>query len=405
MNSLLPQFGVVIMFGYTLFNLYNILLLRVDFPFTVVWLTSACIVYFIYRFHRFVQNNQGISQSEIIGFILVGLSFAAIALQYLNLQEFVGEDGKHALTNLRTQWVLSMLWLFAGGAVAIFNVKESPALAIIVIALTGMAFFNGLDEQLMVSYSEVLDAGFEERISHLSLERHLIFLLILAYCLSPKTKWIVALVGIFLLFSMGGRTSLTVFIICIIGMNVGKRSLKNLVYLGIIGLLVFFSLRYAVLNQIIDIDNTRVMKMLFIGGVQEDSSFLARQSMLEMNLPYLDEQFLYGNPTIIPKTTGSSGSYIHNILSVWQFYGFFVFACVVLILIFSFRRMIVLKALNPTPKVIFGSFFLMYVSISVILSKAANWDLLWFVLGFWTLLPVTNLKRRRRIRRASQNWQ
>lgn len=400
MNTLLPQFGLLIMFSYTLFNLYNILLLRIDFPFTTVWLLSAGIVYLIHRLHRLLQNKQGMSQSELSGFILVALSFAAVSLQYLNLQEFEGADGIAMLKNLRTEWFLSILWLFAGGAVALFNVKESPTLAIIVLALTGGAFFNGLNEQLMVSYSAVIAVGAVELISHLYMEKHVVFLLILAYCLSPKTKWLVVLAGMFLLFSMGGRTSLFVFAVCVVGMNVGKRSFKNLIYLGIIGLLLIFSLRYAVQNEVIDVDNAGVKKMLFIGGIEEDNSFQARVQLLENNLQNLDDQFLYGDPTIISKTTGSMGSFIHNILNVWEFYGFFVFVCVSLILIFSLRRMIVLKSVNPTPKIIFGSFFLMYVSISMILSKAANWDLLWFTLGFWTLLPATNVKRKRRSRRS-----
>jgi len=400
MNSVLPQAGLLIMFSYTLFNLYNILLLRISISFITMWLLSAGVAYLIYRFHQLLAGKQSISQSEVLGFILVVLSFCAIALQHLNLREFVGEDGIQTLINVRTEWFLSMLWLFAGGAVATFNLKESPALAIIILALTGIAFFQGLDEQLMVSYSAVNEVGVVEGISHLYLEKHVIFLLILAYCFSPKTKWLVALAGLFLLFTMGGRTSLAVFAICLVGMNVGKRSLKNLIYLGILGVIILFSLRYAVQNQIIDIEDRRVMKMLFIGGVEEDSSFIARQQLLVNNLQFLDEQFLYGDPTIISQTTGSTGGYIHNILSVWQYYGFFVFACVSLILIFSLRRMIVLKSINPTPKVIFGSFFLMYVTISVILAKAANWDLLWFMLGFWTLLPAMNVKRRRRYRRS-----
>jgi len=400
-TGLLPQTGLMIMFGYTLFNLYNILILQIDFPFSVVWLTAACTVFAVYRFHSFFQSKQGFLQSEKLGFLLVALSFAAIALQYLNLREFSGEDGIQALTNLRTEWVLSMLWLFAGGAVAISNMKDSPPLAITVLVLTCAAFLNGIDDQFMVSYADISSAELVDNISHLSMEKHVVFLLILAYSLSPKTKWFVVAAGMFILFSMGGRTSLFVFAVCVVGMNVGRKSIMNIIYLGIIGLLVIFTLRYAVLNNHLDIDDQRIAKMLFIGGVDEDSSFLARQELLSTNLQHLDEQFLYGDPTIIPQTTGSSRGYIHNILNVWQYYGFFVFSCVVIILLFSLRRMFVLKSNNPTPKIIFGSFFLMYVTLSAILSKSANWDLLWFTLGFWTLLPISKIKRRRRIRHAS----
>jgi len=396
MNTVLPQIGIFIMFGYTLFNLYNILLLKIDFPYTIVWLTSASGVYLIYRVHQMLQTKKGISQSELIGLILIGLSFGAISLQYINLQEYVSSSGVSMLQNLRTEWSISMLWLFAGGAVALFNAKESSALAVLVLVLTALAFANGLDESMMVSYQSVQELGVVERISHLSMEKHVVFLLILAYSLSAKTKWIVALVGMFILFAMGGRTSLAVFAICVVGMNLGRRSLKNFAYLGIIGLVLLFSLRYTIENNIINIDDPRIMKMLFIDGLEEDSSYLARQQLLENSLQYLDDQFLYGDPTIISKTTGTAGGYIHNILSAWQFYGFFVFVCIILILLFSLRRMVVLKTVNPTPKIVFGSFFLMYVSISVVLAKAATWDLLWFVLGFWTLLPLTSTRRRRK---------
>jgi len=396
MNSSLSQFGMIIMFGYALFNLYNILLLRIDFPYTVVWLLSAGCVYLICRIHQMLQTKKGITQSELTGLILILLSFAAIALQYLNLQEYAGEDGVYMLQTARTDWVLSMLWLLAGGGAALFNAKESPTLAIIVLVLTGLAFINGLDDQLMVSFQDVKELGVVERISHLSMEKHVVFLLILAYCLSPKTKWIVVLAGMAMLFTMGGRTSLVVFAVCVIAMNIGRRSLKNFAILGIVGLVMFFSLRYAIENRLIDIDNPRVNDMLFLDGLEADSSFVARKMLLETSLEYLDDQFLFGDPTIISETLGGQGAYIHNILSVWQYYGFFVFACVVLILIFSLRRMVVLKTINPTPKIIFGSFFLMYVSISMVLAKSVGWDLLWFMLGFWTLLPLNNTRRRRK---------
>ena len=396
MNLVLPQVGIIIMFGYALFNLYNILLLQIDFPYTVVWLVSASGVYVIYRIHQMLQTRKGLTQSELTGFILIALSFAAIALQYLNLQEYAGSDGVAMLQNARIDWALSMLWLFAGGGAALFNVKESPALAMIVLVLTGLAFANGLDEQMQVSFYDIKDTGVVENISHLGMEKHVVFLLILAYCLSPKTKWIVAVAGMAMLFTMGGRTSLVVFATCVIAMNIGKRSIKNFAILGIVALLLFFSLRYAIENHIIDVDNPQINDMLFLDGLEEDSSFIARKMLFETSLQYLDDQFLYGDPTIISQSFGGQGGYIHNILSVWQFYGFFVFICISLILLFSLRRMIVLKSINPTPKIIFGSFFLMYVSISMILAKSVGWDLLWFMLGFWTLLPLSHTRRRRK---------
>jgi len=396
MNSALPQFGIFILFGYALFNLYNVLLLQIDFPYTTVWLLAASSVYLVYRIHQMLQTNKGITQSELIGLILIALTFASVSLQHLNLQDYAGEDGISMLQQIRTEWALSMLWLFAGGAAAIFNAKESPMLAITVLALTVLAFIFGLDEGVMVSYYDLKQAGISDNLSHHSIEKHLVFLLILAYCLSPKTKWIVALVGLFLLFSNGGRSSLFAFAISVIGMNVHKRNVKNLVFIGIIGFLAAFSLRYAIDNQIIDTDNNQVRKMLFLGGVDEDSSFVARQQLFALSLEHLDDQFLYGDPTLFSKTFGHQGGYIHNILSVWQFYGFFAFFCVLLILIFSLRRMFILKAINPTPKIIFGSFFLMYVTIGVILAKSAGWDPMWFMLGFWTLLPTKNTQRRRK---------
>ena len=77
--------------------------------------------------------------------------------------------------------------------------------------------------------------------------------------------------------------------------------------------------------------------------------------------------------------------------------------------------MYVTVARSDEPVDIFGAFLMVYVTISVILSKYVGWDLLWFALGFWLLKPPLKekyiqrssgtIRKRRRKKRVIKNGQ
>ena len=149
-------------------------------------------------------------------------------------------------------------------------------------------------------------------------------------------------------------------------------------------------------NGYIDPESRAVKEILFLDGVENDGSFQARAALFRESLPLLADQFWIGNYALVAEVQGGFAGYSHNLLSAWQFYGFYVFVAIILSLIYSLRRAVKQVKISARPVNIFGVFMLVYVTISVIISKYVGWNLLWFTLGFWFCKMPMDLKRNRK---------
>jgi hypothetical protein len=133
---------------------------------------------------------------------------------------------------------------------------------------------------------------------------------------------------------MGGRTALFVFVATFVLISLGRNALRNLLLLGVAGLVIFLGARYLVDANIVDVQSVQVREILFLDGVYADSSFNARITLLKDSFADLSDQFLIGNFTLTTERQGYFGGYAHNLLSAWQFYGFFVFLALILALMY-----------------------------------------------------------------------
>ncbi|MFK8078793.1 MAG: hypothetical protein AB8B97_00790 [Granulosicoccus sp.] len=392
MYNLIKISGLVLLLAYCYLNLGNILYFKLDVNFVGIALAGIAGVYVFQRMARASVTGLKVSGSEVMGLCLLGLGFTVVTLQRIFYDTYIGFDGNNIQESLQSIWIVSSLWFLIGGSFAAASLKESPVLALLIAGSVTAIMVFGVDAELFQSYkSDDFDQR-ESRISHLNVERYIVIPMILAYALSPKTRWIVALCGIVCLFLLGGRTALFVFILTLTFMNLGGNILRNAVLLLIVGGALFGGLRYAVGNGIINPDNEQVSEMLFLGGVSEDNSFNARVQLLQESLQDLPEQFLVGNFSITAERYGDFGTYIHNILSAWQFYGFFMFFGIVACLIYCAITMFTEKRAS-SPMMVFSSFILVYVLISVVLSKYVGWTMLWFAMGLWMLRPVASKLR------------
>ena len=96
------------------------------------------------------------------------------------------------------------------------------------------------------------------------------------------------------------------------------------------------------------------------------------------------EQLWIGDPTILATEMGSVGAYIHNLLSVWQVFGFFVFlALVVAIFIALFRMFKILRSVSNNPLFDSAALLLIYSVLSVLTTKNGGFWCLWFAVGLW----------------------
>jgi len=190
---------------------------------------------------------------------------------------------------------------------------------------------------------------------------------------------------------MGGRTALATFAVTGLALSLRGNMTRNLILFSIVGIISFSFLRYTIDTGVIDVESQAIRDILFLDGFGEDASFNARVQLYNEALPHL-------------QATGYFGTYIHNLLSAWQFFGFFVFLGIALALLYCLHRAMTTLKHNPTTTDVFGAFMVIYVIISMIVGKSVMYNLLWFVLGFWMLKPAllagkSSAKRMRKRRR------
>jgi len=411
-EAILRTSAMMLLMAYATFNMLNVIVLYQNIPTIAYVLAGIGGLWFVQRLIGAGARGLHITQAEVLGFSLLFLTFCTVIAQRIFLRNYIGFDGIDTLGNISSVLILSIIWFFAGGAVAGYDGKESLPMALVVLLTVTVSMGMSAGSDLAISYVEaVYDAGMEG-INHLSLEKYVILLLIFSYAMYSKTRWLVVLGGIYVLFLMGGRTALVVFTVTAILMSLREgKTLRNLFGMLIVGTVVFIGLRLLVDSGIMDVQNRGIRRILFLDGLQEDNSFQARTQLFEQSLAMLPDQFWFGDFTLVTKIA-SFGGYSHNLLSAWQFYGFFVFIALILAMMYCFRRMLHTLRVRGRPADVFGAFMLIYVIISMVLSKSVLWNLLWFTLGFWFLLPpVENLRRRRmRMRRttptmpSAQRW-
>lgn len=403
--------GLVLILFYCLLNLANIIYFRFNISFIGMLLASVAGTYFLQSFVRYRAGNIQISTGEIAGFSLIGFGFMILLAQNLLHEPYVGFDGINVQRNLLTLFIVSTLWFFIGGAFAAANVGESPFWALFIGIGISLLMGFGVTEDLFKSYDTVNSAERDQSISHLNVERYIIIPLMFAYALSSKARWVVALCGFYSLFLLGGRTALVVFIVSLILVNLTKNSLRNIVAMLVLGAVIYYGLQYAMSIGLIDPENKNIQQLFFSEGIAEDNSFQSRVILLGEGLQDLPSQFFIGHFSITAQRHGQFGRYIHNILSAWQFYGFFFFTALIGCLIFCVKDMRKQLRVSRSPLTIFSSFVLIYVIISVVIGKYAAWTMLWFALGLWLLRPILsrngqpadeNKKKRRKRKRRSK---
>lgn len=142
----------------------------------------------------------------------------------------------------------------------------------------------------------------------------------------------------------------------------------------------------ALLALWLNIDLEQVEKMLFLRGLEADSSFLERSDALERELKMFPAQAAIGDPGLIVKEYGSIGIYIHNILSAWQFCGSLPFVGLLALLLYLLPRVQSFAKADQSPMATFSTLCFIYAVIGSLVAKYVGFFHLWFALGFWVSL-------------------
>ncbi|MFN4149653.1 MAG: hypothetical protein ACK4IX_01820, partial [Candidatus Sericytochromatia bacterium] len=159
-----------------------------------------------------------------------------------------------------------------------------------------------------------------------------------------------------------------------------KNKLLGVVFLCVISV----SIVILVLLNIIGLYDLKEMDRFLSIFSNTDSSGEVRGEILRTNILDLPNKILIGNPNYFVDNYNNLGEYIHNILSIWEFYGFIFFTIIIYVICSNLRFLIKnRKNISENTTGRFASFGLIFVILSILVAKSAFYYPFWFVLGFW----------------------
>ena len=287
-------------------------------------------------------------------------------------------------------WTISSLalsWIIAGAIMGCiknitFFFKCITYIAFLIFTVCIIYALNG---NFFVDYhflSSLRSDGI--KIHHLSLTEPLmlIFFMVLASLYNTKLKWIAILTILFFMFALGGRVAFFCYILAILIYELLSSEIHN--YLLKFLFIVIISMYFFIMLSTNLSDNFEFNKLFLSDGLKGDESFRGRMQFFYDFSEGAISQVVIGNPNFLIIRHNDLGTYAHNILSLFQFYGLIPFIVILYCLFFIIKKIYVLKLHKSNDVLIkFGVLFFIYTFISVLLGKAVIFSSLWFILGFW----------------------
>lgn len=373
----------VVLLAYALLNIFSILFLK-KMPAGLTALLAFIFFLFCARLSLVRVALNSLFQHSLAVFLLC---WFALLIQILTQEEVFDFLGKSSYVFPSLMLLVSMFWFSAGAMVSGVELNKSNLFSLLLVALVLSSLLSSLSGGLLISYSDLAEAG-AEGVDHLVLTEMLLLVGIVSYVLSQGfVKYFVLLCVAFFVFSGGGRSTFYFGIGSIVLYEIffGKERVRVLIAVGVISVLAAAVMLSA--------DDDLIHRMLFSEGLDGDGSFVERGQIFETGIAMLPGQFWYGNPGMIVSEFGVMGGYIHNLLSSWQFFGFFGFLAIgVLVLkVVSRARPVLLDCRSPIDEL--GAISLVYAILGIVFAKYVGFVFLWFALGFWVFRTNASFRR------------
>lgn len=387
--SIKQNFGLAILFIFLMYSVARALNFFLDlFPadylkyYFLFFVFSGLISFLLGNFNIFKQIFE-FNRYFALELLLISSLFFSIILQNIFLDNRLDEFGRASLVTTFGYLIFGLTYFYIGSAVQNWNkyitkrvVYVFPALLLLVLILIN------IDEGVVLAYNS-LSSGRSDDVSldHLAVGEVAVVLLFFSTTFSPeKFKYFLYIFSIICLFALGGRIALISFIIAIFLRELMQSSVINyfkiLIGLLLTSLLIFYFFE-------VDLNDPLVKRMIFSDGLGQDESKLARDSFLESGLGFLWDQFLFGNPNILIDNYNNLGTYVHNIFSAWQFFGFIPFILFVIIIFIIYMYIYINRRILTGSMDDFGVLLFFYTSISILIGKAIMFFLFWMAIGFW----------------------
>ena len=337
----------------------------------------------------FSQNLFFLKKDDAMLILLILSLFAVTLVQVLTYPNLIDEQGRGSHSYIIGSTVYNISYILLGYVfVSRGGIKHSNKLSVVLQSLILLLILNNLNGNLVVDYQSLQDNISYKEISanHLLAGPYFYVLLIFSYSLAyGKWKIINFALSVMILFALGGRADLALFVLSVFFCELLKGiSIPRVLFFLLISLpffIIIFCMAYIIPSSNLAENNPLVQRMLLSGGMSSDASWSERIELLYMGLEGLKEQLAVGDVSYLIESRGGLGFYIHNILSVWQFYGFFVFVLIVCMLIQGFFR---IKFLAKHTSGTMSTFLiLMFLStiLGLIFAKSVTYVILWISIG------------------------
>ena len=325
--------------------------------------------------------------------ILVLSLLAAVGLQYFYIKDLIDGLGRSALGITRSILLVGLCWIVCGAPIQGLKRERSIVLLICIMGFLSFSVFSNLNGGIFVSYAKLSEGrSNDSELNHLVVGEAALFLLLLAYAFAPYGwRLLTFSLSIALLFSLGGRSAFFSYFLAI-GLHHYLVVPAARKWSHLIAVFAVF-LASASIYLFLDLGDDAVARMLFSQGLSEDGSVVERQAVLAGGFKALPSQILIGDPAFLIRTFRSMGTYIHNILSAWQFFGMLPFLLFVSALVWVGLHVVKNRKKMHGPIDDFGILIFLCSAISILTAKFIGFQMFWFALGFWLFRMGTRRKQ------------
>lgn len=318
------------------------------------------------------------------GFVLPVALLVTVSFQIFSFENVLDEFGRASHGYLIQTTFVILAWFYAGGLVASKEwskfARKWPIYLIFFSLLMMVLLVTNFG--LSIPYSSFQEDGAFEVMNHLLLAEYMLLICYAAYVFSGALyRPIVFFLMAYIMFAGGGRASFLIGIVSVFVYEYfyGERRVFWLICFLVFVLVLFVGTK-------VDFSDEAFQYMLFSSGVDQDNSYIGRVSQVEAGIGNLINQVFFGDVSFLVKRFNNLGSYIHNFISVWQFYGFFVFSLCLWLVFCATKKLS--WALRSGRFSVMDSFFLLvfiYSIISVLFVKHVGFSSFWYALGYWVL--------------------
>lgn len=328
------------------------------------------------------REKGGLKGGGVLLFVLTLSLLIPSVLQVIFLRESFDFLGRSSVGTTLKIAGFAILWMLIGYEMQRARLKDSNTVSLVLAFAMSLLVFSNLDGGLIINYrllnAERGDAG---EASHLVLGESAVVIIAFAVAAARGVlRYLIGAVGIALLFSMGGRTSLLAFVLSLVAFAIIRSRSVSLSVLVVSGALAIVAIFLPAIADTV-VDDQALSRMFLAKGISEEGSLLERGYQFEIGLRGLLEQVYFGDPNFLIERLGGMGTYMHNLLSAWQFFGFFTFFIISFVMLYLLRSIYINAAVFEGVVGHFSKLIFLYSFFCVLIGKYIGFNLIWLGIG------------------------